>query len=977
MLPHWRSAPRPGLLAVVLTVLVCAPLQAQTATTGAVDGRVVDASGAPVLDAIVTIRDASGLEKETDSGRRGVFSFGYLAPGLYQLRVEQIGYAPGLVTGIQVRPGRTRQVEVRLPAAAPADVQPRVVPHQGAVQPATLYGGSQWLPSFAVRSVPSATREPADLLRMSSIADDRWIAEGLPASLSVLRIDGIPFRPAAHPQLPDAGSAFTLTGIESAELVTNGVDVDWSGAAASYLSTQSRHGASAAAVHAAAFWSGDALPSGIDAGPLSHTDVQGGVVVRGPFFADGNQFSLGIEARRLETPVSAAWADTEAAATLAEADPELDLESYRRPAVLSSNAASAFARADWSVGRSHRVELSAHFAAQPDAETVDERGSRLAWQGSDLVAGAALRSAFGASVVNELRVAATRSARERPALDQGIPTRLVSDDLAFGAATASLSSAEDLIVHVSDAVRVASGAHTFEVGAAAALGMYSYEHRENADGAYLFGDVSDFAADSGVFMRAEGGAPLAEWTSPTLSVFAQDRWRALSGLEVMLGVRVDRESLPESDVNRDDEWFQLTGLANNDIGSTSLRISPRAGITWDVNGSRDWVVEAGGGLYYDRVDPQLLAQWQVDDGSALMRRVNGSLSWPDDSAGVTAPRLTMLSSDFDAPRTARLGAGVTRRLAAGTSLSVSAVARRTENLPRQSDLNLLPLPGARDQYGREVYGVLEQHGALLAAAPASGRRFPVYDEVALISDDGWSEYIGVTIGVDRELMDGYGFLLRYTFGRTTDNWVDAARGRWGHSGAPAVGGDPDWEEGTSDFDVPHRGTAAVVLEAPFGVQVSGAYRFQSGRPFTPGFRPGVDADAGGSGTDPAFVDGALAGMSDIIGEWDCLRDAEDAFVERNSCRAAAVHALDIGAALTVLRWGGAAAAITLDAFNVFDSWHEQPDAALYLIDPAGTLTSDPVARTVDVPLLVNSEFGKPLARRHSGRRLRLGLSLNW
>ncbi|HSJ10806.1 MAG TPA: TonB-dependent receptor, partial [Longimicrobiales bacterium] len=566
------------------------------------DGRVVDGAGAPVLDAIVTIRDASGgMEKETGSGRRGVFSFGYLAPGEYELRVEQIGYAPGLVTGIHVRPGRTRQVEVRLPAAAPADVQPRVMAHEGPVQPATLYGGSQWLPSYAVRLIPSASREPADLLRMSSIADDRWVAEGLPASLSVLRIDGTSFRPAAHPQLHEAGTpAFTVTGIENAELVTNGVDVDWSGAAASFLSAQTRRGAAAAAVHATAFWSGDALPSGVDTGSLSHTDVQGGVVVRGPLFADGNQFSLGVEARRLETPVSEAWADTEAAAALAAAGAaDLDLESYRRPAVLTSNAVSAFARADWSAGQSHRVELSAHFAAQPDAATVDDRGSRLAWQGSDLVAGAALRSAFGASVVNELRLAATRSLRERPALDQGITTHLVSDDLAFGAATQSLSSAEDLIVHVSDAVRIASGAHALEVGAAATLGMYTHEHRENADGAYLFGDLSDFEAGSGVFTRAEGGAPLTEWTSPTLSVFAQDRWRARSGLEVLLGVRVDRESLPESEVNRDGEWFRLTGLANDDIGSTPLRISPRAGITWDVNGSRDWVVEAGGGFYYD------------------------------------------------------------------------------------------------------------------------------------------------------------------------------------------------------------------------------------------------------------------------------------------------------------------------------------------------------------------------------------------
>ncbi|MGH7465315.1 MAG: hypothetical protein ACREK1_09080, partial [Longimicrobiales bacterium] len=82
-------------------------------------------------------------------------------------------------------------------------------------------------------------------------------------------------------------------------------------------------------------------------------------------------------------------------------------------------------------------------------------------------------------------------------------------------------------------------------------------------------------------------------------------------------------------------------------------------------------------------------------------------------------------------------------------------------------------------------------------------------------------------------------------------------------------------------------------------------------------------------------------------------------------------------ALTLLRRGSTAATIIVDAFNVFDSWHEQPDAALYLIDPTGSLTVDPDARTVAVPLIVNPDFGRPLVRRHTGRRFRLGLSLNW
>ncbi|MGH7449054.1 MAG: carboxypeptidase-like regulatory domain-containing protein, partial [Longimicrobiales bacterium] len=477
MLSDWRRAPRRGLLVIAMAVLAFEPLQGQTLTTGALGGRILDETGASVLEALVTVREVTaGLVHETDTGRRGVFSFVFLAPGEYELTVEQIGFAPRRVTDIHVRQGRNQQMTITLRAAASSGVQQEVERFHGAVAPASLYGGSQWLPAFALRSVPGANREAGDVLRMASIADDRWSVEGLPASLSVLLLDGTEFRPAAHPQLGDEGPAaapFALTGIESAELVTNGVAVDWSGAAASFLSAQSRRGAAGTAVHAAAFWSGDALPSSSSTGSLSHNDLQGGVVVRGPLFGDGNRFSIGVEASRLETPLSAAWGDTDAAAALAAGDTlGLNLDSYRESTLVSGDALAAFARADWSAGQRHRVELSAHFAARPNAAAVDASGSQLPYEANDLVAGGALRSRLSADIANEVRVGVTRSVRERNAIARVTPTRLVSEDLGFGAATVAASSADELILRIREALHLPYGTHAIEIGGAAAVGSY-------------------------------------------------------------------------------------------------------------------------------------------------------------------------------------------------------------------------------------------------------------------------------------------------------------------------------------------------------------------------------------------------------------------------------------------------------------------------------------------------------------------------
>jgi hypothetical protein len=50
---------------------------------------------------------------------------------------------------------------------------------------------------------------------------------------------------------------------------------------------------------------------------------------------------------------------------------------------------------------------------------------------------------------------------------------------------------------------------------------------------------------------------------------------------------------------------------------------------------------------------------------------------------------------------------------------------------------------------------------------------------------------------------------------------------------------------------------------------------------------------------------------------------------------------------------------------------------LYLLDPAADLTTDPIARTVTLPLIANDNFGEPLTGRQQGRTIRLGISINW
>lgn len=974
-----RRSPLAACIGVVLLVCGAGPAEAQSPTTGALRGVVRSESGEALYEALVTLRDtASGMQRSGFTGRGGTFSFQFLAPGEYELHVERVGFAAGRLVGIAVRPGREAEVVATLGSGTGAEGVDVRRPESAALAVGRP-GASQWLPAFAIAGLPAAQRTIAELFRLASTSDGAGSVEGLPSSLSSLVIDGTVFRAAAEPGGRDRTNAFALSAVHTAHLVTNGVDVEWGDAAGALLSVHTRRGGERTRMEGAGFWSGSAFSSAssVDPGADSFTDVQGGFVVRGSLLTDSARFAVGVEARQLETPLSSAWADTDAAADLAGhgAGAGLDLDRYHEPGIAQHRSIAGFARFDWSIGGRHQVEISSQFASMPDPDVVLPGGGPQS-AGSDIVAGGTFRSAFGSDRANDLRLSVTRTTRELARSDSVPLTLLAAEALRFGGEPARYGAAETLI-RVSDAIHHRTGSHSLKLGAGFTHGSYRYDNRPAARGAYAFANVADLIAGTGSFSRIEGPASFADWTNQTITFFAQDRWNAGNGVSVLIGARVDRETLP-SNVQRDAQWFQLTGLANDDAAPARWRIAPRFGLTWDVGGAHQWAVHAGGGLYYDRVDPLLLAEWQTDDGSNDVRRAVGAMAWPTvpGGTGATAPRLTMLGPNFDAPRTARLSAGVTRGLGAATAVHVGGVFRRTENLPRRSDINLLQLPAFTDQYGRAVYGTLIQQGGLLTAEPGSSRRFTEYDEVAALSADGWSDHWEITAGLEHDFTGGIGVLARYTYGRTTDNWFGAAQGGW--TMAPPAGLDDNWSEGSSDFDRPHRAVVGAVMNVLPFVRIATLYRMQSGLPFTPGFRPGVDANADQvTGNDPAFIDETVSGMDALVQRWSCLRASVGRVAARNSCRTDATHALDLSLSVRVLSFGSGSTSLVADVFDVLESAQKVPDAALYLIDPAASVVTDAVARTIDVPLLVNPDFGEQLVNRQSGRRIRLGISLNW
>jgi hypothetical protein len=988
-MPRTKTRERcPAARWVPLSVgLVCGALQAaagQSLTSGSLSGAVRGPDGAPVFDALVTVTESrGGGSRATVTSRGGEFTISLLAPGIYEVLVEHLGYAPKRVLGVPVAAGGAVRVPVTLGGGSGGAAEAEPFGGMLSGSPPALIERLSVLP-FA----PGLRTDVLDLARRSSGLEGGGAGEGLPVALGGFYWDGASVPTARHPAYAGSedGFALPLAVLGTADLVTNGADVEWSGAAGPIVSAHSAHGSGRMRIRFGADGTSDALATSeyFDPGAAPGTSFRTTATVSGPLIRDSAEFMFGVDVQRLEQPRAPLWpsgALATALVTLAQDSFGLDLSGYTTPGLVSTEATTAFGRFDWRASRNHA--LGFHGLASKLETDLDALGTRSAGLGArlnarDLTALVALNSVLGAAVGHELRLGFTHSTRDYD--DAVAPsTRIVDAGLTFGGDPSVAADVRRTSIQFADAVHVTGGRHRLKLGADVSIGSFDQTYADEATGAFVFGGTAELTSRRGVFRQAVGAPPVADFGRTIIAGFVQDRWAVAPGIDFVLGLRVEREGLPTGELTASDSLADLTGLDNTVVPAGLTNLAPRLGLRWDVGGRGIWVVRAAAGQYHGQVDPGLLAELITGDGGVRGRRGVGVLgAWPaspdSTAAPVSGPRYTLLGPDFEAPRTTRLGLTISRALGSAT-LHVSGSYRHTDFLPRRADLNRLAAPAGVDQYGRPLYGTLVQQGSLLAGM--GNRRFTGVDRLWAVNADGYSDYWGVTVTLVRDLARGIRFLASYTHSRTTDNWLGA---RGGPAAGqlhpfPEGGAARDWSEDLSDFDVPDR--AVVGLEIPLGpLTLSGLYRFESGAPFTPGFRGGVDANGDGADdNDPAFIDDAVSGIAPVLAAWDCLRGQSGEFAARNSCREPGSHRLDVRLALAPLRLGSAPLSLVVEALNVVESGAGWRDHALYLVDRTATLTTNPATGVVTVPLIANPAFGDVLARRTSGRTIRLGLRI--
>ncbi|HTR25574.1 MAG TPA: carboxypeptidase-like regulatory domain-containing protein [Terriglobales bacterium] len=157
---------RISILIVVALLLVCG-LQAQTAGTGALGGRVKDSTGAFVAGATVTLTNvATGQTRTVITGQEGLYTFPLLLPGQYNLAIEAPGFKKLVESSITINVTDNSTLDASLQVGV-ASESVTVTGGAEAIQTTTSTVGTL-LSSEQVVDLPLSTRNYTNLLALSS-----------------------------------------------------------------------------------------------------------------------------------------------------------------------------------------------------------------------------------------------------------------------------------------------------------------------------------------------------------------------------------------------------------------------------------------------------------------------------------------------------------------------------------------------------------------------------------------------------------------------------------------------------------------------------------------------------------------------------------------------------------------------------------------------------------------------------------------
>lgn len=852
-------------------VMVCTSIFAQSqATTGTLQGTVVDPNGAVLSGASVTVRNVNtGFERTVTSNSDGFFTAPLLPLGTYRVTTSANGFSNSVLENVEVTIGNTLSLNIGMKLGGASETVD-VTGEADAIDTARTELSTQ----INQRSVENLPINRRDFSRFALLTPGVSIVQGPDGDeISIngqkgiqnnVSIDGADANnPFFGEQRGGQRPAFTISleSVKEFQVVPVGASAEFGRSSGGFINAVTKSGTNRYSGSAFLFFRNEALasqnPDAVDAGLPTEDfrNYQFGGNVGGPIKRDKAFFFVAYERNdgQSSKPNSI---DPRLASVFATR-----FNSPNEETVIdrTNDADVLLAKVDISLNDSNQLTLRHNYSRAEqvngtfDVPTWGASANGRETDKSNSFIGQLVTN-FTSNLLNEFRFQWAKEERPRfydgPDLpDTTIGTFAGDISYRFGRPFFLPVPSDDVRVQFTDNFTVIRGNHTIKLGVDINRTKVSQTFIGFARGRYIFaaGDINTAinnflayidnpnAGGLSLYLQfapignrtiEEAGTQAYSTVEPGL--YVQDSWQFRRNLTLNLGFRWEGQYQPDP-INdpSDTPYGQFLSdprfPSDGTIPDFTDGWSPRLAMSWSPGKDGKTAIRLGAGIYYARIPGLVVAGPRNTDGAIAGNIYRDSSfcgfvtpacpPYPGifPTAGFAAfnPGIAVFERNFKNPRTVQYSASVEREIAKNTSILVAYNYAKSTRLTR-----FVNRGDARLYNGVAIFERPDGSGV---------------GEIRSTESSARSLYQGLTFTLNRRFADRFQFQANYLLSwdkSDDDNERDPFTFRY------VDPRDLTPEYGYSDRDQRHRFNAFATFLLPYDINLSPIVQYRSAQPIS-------------------------------------------------------------------------------------------------------------------------------------------------
>ncbi len=932
------------LLTLVFLLAIPAAVFAQSATTGALSGTVLDADGRALPGVTVkALHNPTGTEFVAVTREDGKFLMPAVkVGGPYVITAMLDGFRTEKKENVVIKLSEKKQLNFVLNLATIDAGQIVVTASTPVINPSRT-GAAQNVSNETIENLPSISRSISDFTRLapqfaSGEESGSFSAGGRSTRYNNIQIDGAQnndlfgLGDSGTPGGQTATTPISLDAIQEFQIVMAPYDVRHGGFTGGGVNVITKSGTNK--FHGSAYYFGrnqDLVgkgPSDYDFAEFS--EKIGGFTLGGPIIKNKLFFFISGEMSKEKKPedyyidgsgAANDWGNKE------DADRFISiLKGYGYDAGSYDEVSNEiksdklFVRLDWNINTNHRLTVRHNYVnAKRDILRRNSKYSFTFGNGGYLMKSKSnstviqLNSTLSQSLFNELRINYTTIRDKRTGMGEDFPNVYVKDP-GFGAGTEQYSTRNSLdqdVLELSDTLTIFSGNHTFIIGTHNEFFKFDNVFLKKAFGSYTFDNLDDFEKGLAskyekVWSITDDPNAAAKFNASQLGFFVGDEWQVTKNLTLNYGVRMDVPLFPD-DPPANPDVEAAFGIKTNQTPNGKILWSPRLGFNWDVSGNKETQVRGGIGIFSGRT-PYVWLSNQYSNTGMTQREYKGygdfdfvadPLNQPDVTGNRTAT-INLIDKDYKFPQVLRTNIAIDQELPLGFIGTVEFIYTKDINAIMYKNINLAPT-GETQADGRAMYGT-HTYGSRFAPTFVNED----FNDVVLLENT--SKGYNYTLSFQLQKNWGRGNMVNasYTYGMSKDLFSGTssqALSNWKYN---VTSGDPNKPELTySSHDTRHR----IVLSASKRFEffknapttISVFYQGRSGRPYSTRYRYDYNGDGYSNDSiyvpkdenDIILVKGTWADLDKYISSDPALDKHRGQIMPRNASRDPWNHRVDL------------------------------------------------------------------------------------